>query len=29
VRVKTDYAMCATSPEVARRWAEVVENRGA
>ncbi|HEY0296595.1 MAG TPA: methylglyoxal synthase [Bordetella sp.] len=28
VRVKTDYAMCATSPTVARRWAGVAEKRG-
>ncbi|WP_019939288.1 methylglyoxal synthase [Bordetella sp. FB-8] len=28
VRVKTDYAMCATSPEVAQRWAQAVGRRG-
>jgi hypothetical protein len=28
VRVKTDYAMCATSPEVAQRWAVAVGRRG-
>jgi methylglyoxal synthase len=28
VRVKTDYAMCATSPEVAQRWAVAVGKRG-
>ena len=29
VRVKTDYAMCATSPTVARCWADAVKRRGA
>lgn len=27
VRVKTDYAMCATSPVVARRWADAAQQR--
>jgi methylglyoxal synthase len=27
VRVKTDYAMCATSPAVAHRWAEAAQKR--